>query len=95
MPAARRQVPPAAPDAEDLIEPTFYEATEDLYVYDPESGSIPQLAYRAGDRVAPDVVEPNGWGGKVTVPAVFEGRLTPPPPPAADAPDPAPAGKAE
>jgi hypothetical protein len=85
-----RKIPPEAPPApEPTIEPPFYEATEDLYVGDPEAGSAPVLAYRAGDRVVPDVVEPNGWGGKVRIPAVFEGQLTPPPPPDPEATAPA------
>jgi hypothetical protein len=75
--------PPPEPPAE--IEPPYYEAAQDLYVYNPESGAVPQLAYRKGDRVVPDVVEPNGWQGQVTVPAHFEGQLTVPAAPEPDA----------
>jgi hypothetical protein len=70
-----------APAEVEQAEPPYYEATQDLFVGHPEAGVMPQLAYRAGDRVAPDVVEPNGWGGGVRVPPQFEGQLAPPPPP--------------
>lgn len=77
----------AAPPAP--IEPPFYEATEDLYVYNPEAGSMPALAYRAGDRVVPDVVHVNGWADQVQVPAIFAGQLPSPAPPAPEATAPA------
>lgn len=79
--AGRNSIPPPPPDAEPTVEPPFYEATEDLYVYHPEAGAMPALAYLKGDRVVPDVVEPNGWGGKVRVPDAFKGQLSPVPPP--------------
>ena len=82
-----RKIPPDAPAADPAVEPPFYEATEDLYVHNPDSGAIPALAYRAGDRVVPDVVAANGWGGKVAIPEVFAGQLNPvPAPPEATAP---------
>jgi hypothetical protein len=88
-----RRIPPEAPPAvPPTIEPPYYEATEDLYVGNPEAGSAPVIAYRAGDRVVPDVVEPNGWGGKVRVPDVFAGQLNPIPAPEATAPASQPAG---
>jgi len=54
-----------------MVTVPWYEATEDLYVGDPESGTMPAAAFRKGDRVTADLVEPNGWGGKVRVPDVF------------------------
>jgi hypothetical protein len=77
---AQATEPPAPPP--DAIEPPYYEAAQDLYVWNPESGAVPQLAYRKGDRVVPDVVEPNGWQGQVKVPEQFAGQLTPPETPA-------------
>jgi hypothetical protein len=53
MPARRR-------DARDLV------ATEDLYVDNPASGTIRQLAYRAGTVLSQDVIRANpSWAGKV------------------------------
>jgi hypothetical protein len=46
-------------------EPSAYVATQDLHVYNPESGSMPVAAYRAGDKVPPDLVASNGWADKV------------------------------
>jgi hypothetical protein len=89
---AQATEPPAPPP--DALEPPYYEATQDLYVWNPESGAVPQLAYRAGDRVVPDVVEPNGWQGQVRVPDQFAGQLTPPEP-AAPEPDAAGGGAGE
>jgi len=74
-------VPPAAPPEPELTEPPYYEATEDLHVYDPEAGTAPAVAFRAGDQVHPELVEANGWGGKVRVPEQFRDTLAPPAPP--------------
>jgi len=58
----------------------WFEAMEDLFIGNPESGTMPVAAFRKGDRVTADLVEPNGWGEKVRVPDVF---APPPAPPAA------------
>jgi len=64
-------------------QPPFYEAAEDLYIGNPEVGAMPVAAFRAGDRVTPDLVEPNGWGDKVRVPDMFAPPPEPPAEPAA------------
>jgi hypothetical protein len=85
---ARKHVPPPAPEEATVAEPPYYEATEDLFIDNPESGSMPVAAFRTGSQVAPDLVEANGWGGKVRVPEQFAGQLVPPPSPAAEAAEP-------
>lgn len=85
MPAIRRTTSDVPPGSD--REPPYYEATTNLYVSSPEAGAVPALAYRAGDRVVPDVIEANGWAGKVRVPDVFAGQLSPAPP-APEAPAP-------
>jgi hypothetical protein len=77
MPGTSRRVPPPPPPDEPAVEPPYYEATEDLFVYSPEAGAMPMAAYRKGDRVVPDVIGPNHWGGKVRVPDAFIGQLSP------------------
>ena len=79
MPATRRAYPPDDPSPD--REPPWYEATGDLYVHSPEADAMPALAYRVGDRVVPDVVEANGWAGKVRIPDIFAGQLTATPAP--------------
>jgi hypothetical protein len=89
---ARAKQPPAAPEPEEEFVPPFYEATQDLYIYNPEAGTMPVAAFRAGDRVPPEMVEPNGWGGSVKLPAQYEGQPAAPGP--APGPEPgAPAGQ--
>jgi hypothetical protein len=82
---ARAKQPPAAPEPDDEFVPPFYEATEDLFIYNPEAGVMPGAAFRKGDRVPPGGLLPE-WGGKLKVPAAFEDRLPPPQPPAPQAP---------
>jgi hypothetical protein len=77
MPAQRRQVPPPAPEQQQQGEPPFYEATEDLHIFNAEAGTGSAVAFRKGDQVPPDLVEPNGWGGKVAIPKQFKGLLPP------------------
>jgi hypothetical protein len=88
MPARPRPAPQPAPEPD---EDPYYEATEDLYVGHPEAGAMPALAYRAGDKVVPDVIDANGWHRQVKVPGKFAGHLDLPAVPG-DAPDPAQAG---
>jgi hypothetical protein len=49
-------------------QPAFYLAAEDLFVHEPESGTMPLAAYRKGDRVSPGVVATYGWAAQVTNP---------------------------
>jgi len=71
-------VPPAAPEPDEVTVPPYYVATEDLFVWHPEAGTMPVAAFRKGDQVEPSLVEPNGWGGKVEVPEQFAGQLSAP-----------------
>ncbi len=48
--------------------PMFFEAAEDLYIYNPDAGVVPAAAYRAGDQVAADVVAAHGWEDRVRAP---------------------------
>jgi hypothetical protein len=45
--------------------PDAYMATEILYVYNPEAGTMPVAAFHPGDVVPPDLVASNGWADKV------------------------------
>lgn len=74
--AAKRQSAPAAQWAAGT--PPWYEATEDILIFNPDAGSAPVAAARKGDRVTADVVEANGWHDKVQVPNVFLHMVTPP-----------------
>ena len=65
-PAHKTPAPPPDPGP-----PPFYEATEDLYVGHPESGTMPARAFTAGSRVPPDLVAANGWEHQVKVPDMF------------------------
>ncbi len=73
--------------------PPFYEATGNLYVYNPDAGVMPVLAYVPGARVDPDVVAANGWQHLVKVPDMFAGQYAPPPAPPGHAAGQTPAGE--
>lgn len=66
---------PQVPLEEDEFIPPFYEATEDIYLGDPESGVAPVRAFGKGDPVHPGIVDAHKLGGKVKVPDVFAGVL--------------------
>jgi hypothetical protein len=71
--------------------PHWYIAGEPLYLHDPESGTMPCLAFAPGDRVPPDMAAEHGWLDKVLrpgTPAPDDAGPAPAPPPP---PRPAPA----
>lgn len=58
---------PAAPPGPVRPAPPWYIATEALYVGG-NAGAMAVRAFNPGDRVPADLVEPNGWAGKVSRP---------------------------
>lgn len=55
----------------------WYQALNDLFISNPESGVAPVAAFRAGDQVSPELVESQGWWDQVRVPEVFGGGEQP------------------
>jgi hypothetical protein len=88
-----RKVPPEPVPAPEPEVPPFYEAVEPLMFGG--AGAVPVRAFNPGDRVPPDRVEAENWGGQVKVPEVFAGVLPEPPQPEPAEPQPEAAEQTE